>query len=360
MKTKKEININNKIFDIVGTFIKKNPPIAILENIAINGNKIMATNLDTGIIYETNKEIGKIALDAKLLKGKTIDDIKIIDKNNHIAQIGNLTIKGDLLENFPIIPDVKQSPQLTVSSDDLINGLNKSIYAIEKGDHSNHAELRGIFIKNENNQLLIVASDTFRLSQIHLPANIFQDFEAIIPEDAAKQLLKTLKSVKPDKVSIAIDQERNVKFVFDNFTIFTIAIEGKFPNYKQVFPKKEKYQFEVNRKELLSALNQVPDKINEITIDLDSKNKQIILTSNSNDEIAFKCSVPVIPQTPIDINPNEKDIYLIMPIRNEKSMRENVIILNKNFLKDCLKNTNSDTIQFSFTDQNTPIVLTEE
>ena len=150
MKTKKEININNKIFDIVGTFIKKNPPIAILENIAINGNKIMATNLDTGIIYETNKEIGKIALDAKLLKGKTIDDIKIIDKNNHIAQIGNLTIKGDLLENFPIIPDVKQSPQLTVSSDDLINGLNKSIYAIEKGDHSNHAELRGIFIKKVN------------------------------------------------------------------------------------------------------------------------------------------------------------------------------------------------------------------
>jgi len=353
-------NLDNKIFDIVRPFTAPRSSLEILKNIAIDGNKIMATDLDKAIVYKTDKNIGKVVLNADTLKGQNINDIKIIDEKNNKVQVGKLLVDGIPFEDYPVLPDIQESPSVTVSSDDLIKGFSKTVYAVDKDER--RPSLSGVLLTNEDNKLLMTGTDSFRLSQIYLPAHVSQDFKIIIPEDSVKAILKTLKSVNPDNVSIAVSSDkRSAKLSSGNFEILTRLIEEKFPEYKSVFPKEVKHQFAVNREQLLSIIKQVPkNKLNEVRFELDPQNKILNITSKTDNDAIFKDSIPITIQNPSVVDENQ-DANLVMPILSDDTdtTQDKIIAFKKNFLEDILKNMDSEYAQIRLNDAKNPMVITE-
>ena len=75
---KKETFKPEKIGEIFKIVSGKKPNLPILINtVVVKGGKVFATDLESALIYDTDKDIGEAVLPIEALKGKTIDDIEI-------------------------------------------------------------------------------------------------------------------------------------------------------------------------------------------------------------------------------------------------------------------------------------------
>ena len=343
-KVKRKIpkrNITSKIFDIIKLATGKNNTLPILQNIAIKGNKIISTDLETGLTYEAEKDIGNIVLPAANLKGISIEEIKV-DTKAQTAQVGATTIKAaDLMSEFPILPDIKIEPQLKIIDHQIVDKFSKAAAIINS--KSQKTEITAMLLKSENGKLRIASTDSFRLYQMTVPAKVIQDFEGLIPKTTIEKLVRILKQVKPEGiVEVSFDKKTKfVKFKFGKFTFVSRLVDAKFPDYKAIIPKKVVNQVVINREDLLEVLSEVPESLyNNVEVVLDEKNKKIIL-SKEEKEIKFKneLSVEVIASPEeIDI---DSDLYAIMPVI-DKGFGYNV-----KFLNDFLKKAKSEKIILS-------------
>ena len=332
-------NLKNGL-EVVEKIAKKNLTLPALSNVLLSceGNflRLDTTNLETSIswwVLAKTKEEGKIAVPAtffssliNLLKEEKIE-LRSQDKNLILETKNQTTqIQGMDPEEFPIIPKMEKEEIVKISNQKLLEALGQIIDIPSVSQI--RPEISGIYFSFKKDLLKIVGTDSFRLAEktITLKGEIKKEVSFILPQDAIRELINIL-SQKDDRTIIYSSPNQVLFENIDEETshsrvqILSRLIEGEYPKYQEIIPKKYKTQVIVKKDDFQNQLKQAGlfgGKISEVKLVVQSKDNQLKIYSESPEVGKNESYLPVkIKGEPIEVSFNYR--FLISGLQNIKS-----------------------------------------
>ena len=257
---------------------------------------VTASDLETTLVGSINVESiereGIIAAPAKLM----LDSLKEfseqpleIDVNDSTWEIkvswksGHITLPGTSGMSYPTIPTLtKESKTITIGTTDILNGINKTIFAT--ADDDLRPIMNGIYICIEESQTIFVATDAHKLVKVNtLEQSNGVNSSFILPKKPAN-LLRNILIKENDSISVSFDS-KNVIFTLSNHTLICRLIEGNYPNYNAVIPSTNPNKLIIDRVELLNGIKRVAVCSNQATnlIRFDIAEGKVSLTAQDLD-----------------------------------------------------------------------------
>lgn len=329
----------------------KNPSLPVLKCVLLeavdNSLIVRSTNLDIGLeisIPVKVNEKGSIAVPGNVLSGfisqSGSEKSITLEKNNDNLSVktskSGVVIKAFQTDEYPSIPKVDEntSKTLKIASKDLVNGL-KSVY-YSSATSNIKPELSSVRVYPLDGNLVFVATDGFRLAEKKIFVKNVPEFTHIlIPAKNVNEIIRIFDDLDEDLEVLLDDNQIAVKS--DNIYMVSRTIEGNFPDYKAIIPKEFMTNMDILKQDFVNAL-----KINTIF-------------SDSFNHIKF------------NVIPNEKKIEL--STRNSEIGESSVQLAGKSFgeplsvnfnyryINDSLPSLLSDSIEFSFSGTNKPLVI---
>lgn len=278
--------------------------LPILKNISIRAEKdlinISATDLEIGVEWwgsaKTDKT-GELVVPSSILSGfiNLLPDAEIeLTSNKEDLNINcsnyNTQIKGFNPEEFPIIPEVAEKESVLVD----IQYLCKSLSCVVDIPtfSTTRPEISGILFKFDKNILKIVATDSYRLGEktIKLNSSVKNPFFFILPQKSAKEIISIFGETEGDiKIVFGANQVlfellmTNIKH--PKIRLISRQIEGDYPNYEEIIPKKNQITAILERSDLLNQIKAAglfSGKSGEVIFKIEpTKNKIEIVSQNS-------------------------------------------------------------------------------
>lgn len=244
-----------KGLNIVSRAVSTRSTLPVLANILLetdNGRlKLSATNLEivvTAWIGAKVEEEGAVTIPARTL----IDLVGQLPQEqvdlmlNEQTQTLHITcartesnIKGIDAQEFPLVPQPDKTKRIRVEPDVLKQVISQVVLAAATDD--TRPTLTGISTRIEGNQLLMVATDGFRLSMrsAQIAAVVEEPVSIIIPARALNELARILPD-QVDAVYLSMPEGRNqVVFDMDNVVLVSQLINETFPDYTPIIPKSQ-------------------------------------------------------------------------------------------------------------------------
>ena len=116
--------------------------------------------------------------------------------------------------------------------------------------------LTGVLLEVSREGVVMVATDSYRLSIRELVATADAEAKAIVPERAMSEAGRAAAAEDKGEVRVIVD-ESQVSFVIGGLTMTSRLIEGEFPNYRQLLPDAHESRLWVSRQQLLDAVRRV-------------------------------------------------------------------------------------------------------
>jgi len=189
-----------------------------------------------------------------------------------------------------------------------------------------------------------VATDSFRLAEktIPLEKKIKKEYAFILPQKPTREIINILGE-KEGKLKLYFSPNQTL-FEFPmketshpQIQITSRLIEGEYPNYQEIIPKKFKTRVILKKDEFLNQIKTASlfsGKINEVKFTITPSKKEVELFAQSPDIGENKSSLPAkIEGDPMQISFNHK------------------------FLIDGLLNIKSSEVIFALTEEEGPCVL---
>ncbi len=247
--------------------------LPILDNFLfeLNENKdlsIRASDLETTIISHLQVDMaegsGKIAIPSKILLEtmKTLPDLPvtmIVNMENQAVELlageGKYKMAGSKADEFPEIPVLEDSDSVEFTADILVNAFNKTIFAT--GNDETRPVMRGVFCEITPEHVSFVATDAHKLVRYRRhDIKTGKEAKMVLPPKP----LNHMRSILPDDEEVKVTfefSEKNARFRFDDTTIVSRLIDGRYPNYESVIPVDNPFKLLVDRKSLMGALRRV-------------------------------------------------------------------------------------------------------
>ncbi len=340
-------NLKRAFSDIEGG-IGNGVILPILKNILISTEKgrikMCATDLEVAITSWVNGKIvdeGGITIPASVF-GAVLNNITE-PKLELDSTDSKLKIKSDKSENviqgiknseFPIIPQIKSDNFIEIKSDLFKKSLNQIINAASPANR--RVELNGILFFL-NNELKLVATDTFRLAEKTIKSNEFQtnitELKAIVPLRVIQEFLRICKEDK--KIKIYFDPHQ-ILFDLEDVQIISRLIEGSFPDYQAIIPKNYITTVLVNKESLYEAIRLAAifsSKINNVNLKLKSPNKIIVFNEESS------------------IGENKSELDAEVEGENQE------LIFNWHYFLDGLKGIDGENVLLGFNGDVKPVLI---
>jgi DNA polymerase III subunit beta len=166
--------------------------------------------------------------------------------------------------------------------------------------------LNGMLLVIDKGSLQAVATDGHRLSyaSISVPGSYARQ-EVILPR---KTVLELGKLLEESDSAVTIDLLANqVRFRFSNVELVSKVVDGKFPDYNRVIPSGHPKQLELQRSELLQALQRAAilsnEKFRGVRLVLGTDQLKIICTNSEQEEAEEELEVAYKGE-PLDIGFN--------------------------------------------------------
>ena len=196
--------------------------------------------------------------------------------------------------------------------------------------------LNGMLLVIDKASLQAVATDGHRLSWASM--SVVGDYtrqEVILPRKTVLELSKLLGEVD-DPVTIDV-LANQVRFRFGSVELVSKVVDGKFPDYNRVIPTGHSRTFDVERVELLSALQRAAilsnEKFRGVRLVLSADELKIICTNTEQEEAEEQLEVSYKGDA-LDIG------------------------FNITYLLDVLQNVSSERIRLAFGDANSSALIT--
>jgi DNA polymerase-3 subunit beta len=291
--------------NVVERISQKTLTLPILQNTLFQAEKnflkLTTTNLESGITWwnlvKLEKE-GQICIPTKFFSGlisslpnkpinlETKDLTLSLECENYKTKI-----KGFNSEEFPIIPSIQEGGVLNVNCLSFCQALNQ-VLDIPSSSLA-RPEISGIFLSFQSDLIKIVATDSFRLAErkIFLKNNLSKEYSLILPQTTSREI-----------VSIFGDKEGELKIYFSPNQIWleymmteishpqlqftSRLIEGEYPNYQEIIPKKFETHLTLSKEEFLNQIKTASlfsGKISEVKLKIDPKKGVVEIFSQSPD-----------------------------------------------------------------------------
>ena len=240
--------------------------------------KISASDLETTMTVSVpieSKDSGNIAIPAKLLLDtlKTFAEQPLtftIDKKKSAIEIfsdnGKYKLTGHDGEDFPKMPEIESPASFAIEGSALSKAISKSLFAV--GSDDLRQVMNGIFFQLQPDGITFVATDTHKLVRYKYNDIKFKKPSSyVIPEkplNLLKNILQQSDGEKEWKVKVKYNNT-NVSFSFGNTFLVSRLIDGKYPNYEAVIPKKNPNKLVIAREVFLNSIKRVSIYANKTT-----------------------------------------------------------------------------------------------
>lgn len=326
----------------------KNLTLPILNSILLiaskNSLKLRSTNLSLGIEIEIPAKIEKEGTLA--ISGSTLNAVfSNVSQNENVffekqdenllikTKKSQLKIKSQPYEDFPTIPIVIGN-SFEIESSKFIDGVKSVYYSSSVSDIK--PEISSVFLYTNNDNLIFVSTDSFRLAEKKIKVKGFEEILGIlIPYKNTGEILKVFGEFK-GIIKVCFNKNQ-ISFSSDNIYLTSRIIDGIFPDYKQIIPKDSSTEVVVLKQDLLNALklsNIFSDKFNQVNLKISPKEKIFELSSINNDI-------------------GENKTYLDAVMKGESVE----LGFNYKYFLDCFQSINTDSVSIKLSGASRPMVI---
>lgn len=332
-----------KHLQMLGGVIGSNNPMPILDNFLFeldqNKLKITASDLDTTvstIVEVESNDVDSICIPSKILSDtlKTFPDqpLTFLQKENNqleiISEQGKYQLSYLSAEEFPEAPELNDIKSTTISSDILVEAINKTLFATGNDDH--RLVMTGVYFEWSSEFCRFIATDAHRLIKYTRNDTHSTDGSNFI---MPKKALNVIKNILPSGENVIVDyNDVNTRFSTENLTIICRLIDGKYPAYNAVIPKENPNVMTINRVMFLNSLRRVAIFASKSThlIKLKVNGNQLVISA---EDVDF--SNKAEEKLPCDYHGHEIQIGF-----------------NAKFLSEMLQNLQSEDITLSMSEPN--------
>lgn len=289
-------------------------------------------------------EEGSIALPARrffqLIRELTAPQIKISAQTHESAEITTGTsvfkIHGMNQSEFPQLPDLSGSPEISIPKTVLKEMLSKTSFAAARED--SRFTLNGVQLQVAQQKATFIGTDGKRLSKISTSIAVDPSLQGsyVLPLKAVEEIIKILDDTDtPATLSLSYDK---ISIEAGPLTLIAKLLAGQYPDVDRVIPTNLAHRFSIHREELIALLRQISlftsDTSNSVRFSFETG--QLHLSAMSNEIGEGRVSMPV------DYAGSKLDIAF-----------------NPFFFLDILRHSKDETIQFGLNDAHNPGVVTD-
>ena len=225
--------------------------LPILANVLMEAKEgnlyLSATNLETAIKTTVGASIeqeGIVAVPARLLK----EFITTLPATNLTAELKGyvLVIKSDKTktkfngvnaQDYPQLPTIPTDKKALEIDPRILENIAQMI-TFSAGTDTSRPVFTGIFLQFEKNNLIVAATDGFRLSE--LKVKVEHDIgktSVLIPAKTFSEIARIFSNTE-EKVKIYFNDTDNLLlFVAEDTMVATRILDGQYPDYKKIIPK---------------------------------------------------------------------------------------------------------------------------
>ncbi len=253
-----------------------------------------ATNLEIGVEVsipaKVNKE-GIVAIPSNIFS-QTINNfqggkiISLEEKDGFLViknEFSEVQLKTQSPQDFPLIPRGEEGEGFNFKIKDFILGLKSVIFSASLS--SIKPELGSVYIYPENQELVFVATDSFRLAEKRIISKQISNFPSmLIPQKNCLELIRVFDGVNEEADLFFSKNQISINTPTIYFT--SRIVDGAFPDYKQIIPKKGEMVVHCLKQDLfdgLKAITVVFDKFNQVTLTTKTKEGLLVLSSKNTD-----------------------------------------------------------------------------
>jgi DNA polymerase III subunit beta len=336
-----------KSVTVVEKMTGKNLTAPVLNSVYLKAEgstlTLRATNLDLGIemsVPARVTESGVVAVPGKILQGtvqNTYSRSIVLESSNSSltvrASSGISKIAAVPAEEFPEIPKVG-GVVCEINVSDFIEGIQSVLYASSVS--SIKKELSSVYIYSESSKLIFVATDSFRLAEkIILPKKAKSIRPILLPARNAQEIVQALEFV--GGVASLHISERQAAFVCGEMYLVSRIIDGEFPDYKQIIPKKSPTEVVILKQDLVNILKKTimfSNQFNQVNFDVSVSEKKMVVSSKNSSVGETKDEIPAT------IKGEDVSIHF-----------------NHKYITDCFQSINSDSLSLSFNGDGKPLII---
>jgi DNA polymerase-3 subunit beta len=341
----------------VGSAVAGRATLPILTNILLEAKKgkieLSATDLEIGIkcsVPAQVKKEGAITIPAKRFSDIVRElperpvEMEAEDSQMKISSSGIFfKVLGLPAEEFPTLSGVESENRFSLDSQLLRGIVQKTIFANSR-DETRYI-LNGSYLEMETDRIIMTATDGHRLATVShkIEKGPKKKIGAIIPTKALNELNRLLE--EPKKVEAAIG-ENQISFSLDlpteasaqagGIILSSKLIEGQFPDYKQLIPKKSAKKLSINREKLLKGVRRA-------ALLADARTGAVELLAYSN-KLIIRSQTPQVGEAREEMDIN----YSGEEIRTAYSAR---------YILDILKNISSKEVSLELNEPLSPGVI---
>ncbi len=328
----------------------KNLSLPVLSFVSLEAKgrslRLSATNLDVGLSIELSAKVDKEG--AAMVSGAVLSNFLtnlFRDEKVRLEMVGdNLTVGGahnsGLIktysrDDFPSIPQLTNGQTFDLPTASFLAGLKMVAYAAALSDIK--PEIASIYLYHRDNEINLVATDSFRLAEKRL---ILSDKTAIepkliIPIKNVADIMRLLEGV--DETVTVTYNNHQLALSGEGYYLTSRLVEGVYPDYRQIVPVETKTGAVVLKPDLQNALklsNVFADKLNQVNLKVSVKDGLFEISSRNSDLGESTTNLEATLQG--------EDLELSFNVR---------------YLLDCLAVIPSDSISLKFNGRGRPILV---
>ena len=327
--------------------------LSILNNVLLRVEdgklSLTATNLELAIVCHLGvkmEKAGVITVPAKLLaefvsnlpKGS---EVKLVVKDGKLTTSTDKyksVINGVVADEFPELPEIdeKKAVKLKMGADELKNTL-ASVMVATSNDTTRPA-LTGVYFNTYEKVLYIAATDGYRLAEKRFVSKVESDVFAIVPASSLSEVMRSMGD-EAEEVEVLLD-DTQVRFRLGETEITSKLIDGSFPDYRQLIPKKTETNMVLPQEECV--------RVTKLAA---------LFAKESNGSITCEASV-------------EKKAFVISSIASEfgenaseidtEVDKDGKVALNSRFLLDAINTVDEGSLRLGFSGKLAPVVIRNE
>ncbi len=343
-----------RVLSKVQSIADRKSSMAILSTVLFeakeDGVEVSATDLEIGFksFFEAEiEEQGALAIPARkfyeIIKDFPAETVELSEDNSWLKISGaaeEVLFRLACLpaEDFPALPEIEETTLVEIPGGVFAEMIGKTLFCV--ATEESRFILAGIYMEQpeEEKVLRFVATDGHRLAMIDREVENLEGLElspgVIVPRKACQEMRKLAQ----DQVLIQFGvKENHAILAAPNMMLTARLIDGRYPDYRAVIPKTKERLVLVPRKRFIEALKRVSvislERFRPVTLEVSEE------------------GITIVSQHP-DLGEGRERVSA--RYQGEKFS----LNFNAKYLVDCLEVMDSEEVELSMKDENTPCTIT--
>lgn len=257
-----------KAVSTASRFSSSRAQLPILGNVLLSAQKtkviICSTNLEISVSIAVGakvEETGDVSVPSRIIN-EVVGNLpkETLEISSEKEQLKILTsnfsssILGMNSSDFPKIPiSVGKEKSVSLSKEQLTQALSQVVFAASVDE--TRPVLTGVLFIWEKGSLKLVATDGFRLSQKKVQIEkgpVLPRF--VLPKMILSEISRAEQSSSDNIVFELKDKDKQVVFGLGDTVLSSRLLEGEYPEFEKIIPKKSTYTILIDKEEFLRTV----------------------------------------------------------------------------------------------------------